>query len=147
MAKTLPCTEVTPHFSLLAPIFLLIKHIFPSRYHNMPPPPGGGSPSARVRPDPPPQKYHGTLALVPTTLPPIKRDNRRYSDTNRRLFNRRHGFYRARVEHMIGYLKTWGVAEKRFRSRDKNFLKASILLLASISNVYLSVRLRYRPDP
>jgi hypothetical protein len=80
-------------------------------------------------------------------LPPIKRNNRRFSQRERDTFNKAMGKFRSRVEHSIKMLKSWKCLGGRWRSADTTLLKRCAIVVANLRNIYCEVYAPYPEEP
>ena len=80
----------------------------------------------------------GDKAYISTQdcLAPIKENNRRFTRSQRELFNREHGHVRARVEQSIRMMKQWQTLGARWRHHDTTVLKKCAHIVAQLRNMY-----------
>lgn len=78
-------------------------------------------------------------------LPPLKVNSTVLPRNKKKIFNKLHGHYRARVEQAIGWLKRWGVLGCRWRSHDMEMLGKCCHIICCIRNINCCYRLPYIP--
>jgi hypothetical protein len=80
---------------------------------------------------------------VPHCLTPIKKPNNGVLTNDQVEFNRIVQYYRARSEHSFGWMKNWQILNNRYRSHSLTLLNNAFVIIASLRNIIVSVRMPY----